>query len=159
MGERGILKGKGGGKILREEKGQDLGGERKGERISTGKGSKILGRKREKISGGERPMGGKGEKILGRKGCKRSQGGGKGLRGERGGRISTGKGGEDLREEKGEDLRGGKGLRGERGGKDLNREGGGGGKNLKSKKISGWEKGLRGDRGERISIGKGEKRS
>ena len=28
----------------------------------------------------------------------------------------------DVREEKGEDLRGGKGLRGERGGKDLNKE-------------------------------------
>ena len=68
---------------------------------------KILGRKREKISGGERPQWGKrgkdlsrerGGKILGRKG-RRS--GGKGLRGERGEMISTGKGVEKILGRKG----------------------------------------------------------
>ena len=66
-------------------------------------------------SGGRGGGGGKG-KILGDKG----------LGGKEGNGCQPGKGGQDLSEEKGEDLGGGGGggkrLRGERGGKDLNKE-------------------------------------
>ena len=78
------------------------------------------------------------------------------LESPRGKRISTGKGGKDLSEEKGEDLRG-KALGG-KGGKDLNREWWQKILGRKREKISGGEdlggKGLRGERGERISTPK-----
>ena len=57
-------------------------------------------------------MGRKREKLRGRKG----------LRGERGDGSQQGKMAKDLREEKGEDLRGGKALGGKGGGKDLREE-------------------------------------
>ena len=60
--------------------------------------------------------------------------------GGKGERISTkGKGAKDLREEKGEDLRGGKALGG-KGGKDLNRERGQRILGRKREKISGGER-------------------
>ena len=77
MGER-ISTGKGGKKDLREEKGEDLRGEKGGnggKDLNRERGGKILGRKREKISGG------------------------KGLRGERGKGSQQRKGGKDLRGE------------------------------------------------------------
>ena len=92
-GEDVISAGKGGGKILgrkgKRSADKGLRGER-GEMISTGKGvEQILGRKgrrsgRKKANRerGERSKEGKGRSF-----------GGKGLRGQRVGRISTGKGG------------------------------------------------------------------
>ena len=79
---------------MREEKGEDL----RGGKALGGKGGKDLSRER-------------GGKIFGRKG-RRS--GGKGLRGERGEIISTGKGVEEIL-----------GGKGRRGGKKANRKGGG----------------------------------
>ena len=88
------------------------------------------------------------EKILGRKGRRCEE------------KKPTGKGGKDLRKEKGEALRGGKALGG-KGGKDLNRERAGkilgrkgGGKILGRKGRRSGRKGLREERGERISTGK-----
>ena len=63
------------------------------------------------ISGAKRPWEGKGGKDLNRErilGRKRKLRGRKGLRGERGNGSQQGKAAKDLREEKGEDLRGGK---------------------------------------------------
>ena len=121
-GERGSLGGKGksfsGGT---GPKGQS------GDRISIGKGGKRLWE--VEILGAKGLRRETGERILSGKGGKRSYGGkgrrtrGKGLREERGGK--------DLWEEKGEELRVGKGLRKERGEiNDLNKELGGGGKIL-----------------------------
>ena len=110
-------------KDLREEKGEDLRGGKAlggGKDLSRERGGKILGRKGRRSGGkgrrgerGEMISTGKGvEKILGRKGrrserkrptakggkdLRKEKGealrGGEGLRGERVGRISTGKGG------------------------------------------------------------------
>ena len=104
LGGGGSRRGKG-GKGLREGGGEGRGGKKglRGERgggkdINRERWQRILGRKREKISGGE---------------------------------IQQGKGGQDLREEKGERSQGGKGVREEREkiwgekaleGKDLNRK-------------------------------------
>ena len=80
-------------KDLRKEKdlkgGKALGG-KGGNGSQQGKGGKILGRKGRR-SGEKMPTRKGGEKILGRKREKLS--GGKGFRGERVGRIYTGKGG------------------------------------------------------------------
>ena len=71
--------------------------------ISTGKGvEKILGRK-ERRPGGKKANRERGEKNLGRQG-RSSQGGGKALGGKGWEGSQQGKGGKDLREEKGEDL-------------------------------------------------------
>ena len=92
-GGKGSEQGKG-GKDLREERekiwGQRPWGQR-GEMISTGKGvEKILGRKGRR-SGGKKANRERGKRSKEGKG--RSSQGGKSLRGERVGRISTGKGG------------------------------------------------------------------
>ena len=116
---------------------------------------------------------GGGGKILGRKG---TRSGDKGLRGERGeiistgkgvekilgrkgrrsgGKKPTGKGGKDLRKEKGEALRGGKAL----GGKGWEgSQQGKGGNNLRKERGKRSGKALKGRR-ERISTGKGGKGS
>ena len=94
-----------------------------------------MGRTREKISGGGKALGGK-----------------------RGKGSQQGKGAKDLREEKGEDLGGENALGGKGKGKDLNNERGEKILGRKRGKIAG-EKGLREERRERISTGRGGKTS
>ena len=135
------------GKALREEKGEDL----RGEKLNREWRENILGRKKEEkghdLRGGKRPWGGRGGKD--RK-ARSSQGGkrplrsqGALLREERGKGSQHGKVANDLREEKREDLegpsagKGGKGSQQGQGEKILGR---------KREKIS------RG-KGERISTG------
>ena len=113
------MKGGKGGKDLNRERGGKISGRkgrRSGEKYLRRKGGKDLWEEKGNLSGGNgtgsRTR--KGEKDFGKRRVEIL--GGKGLRGETGERILSGKGGgKDLREEKGEELRVGKGLRGDRG--------------------------------------------